>query len=69
MKTRGNPNVVLFMCNQLFDLEADPEKQKDITCDPEHASLLQELKNRLMELIIRQDIPVPPRDLAVIGAH
>jgi arylsulfatase A-like enzyme len=54
---------------QLFDLEADPDEQKNLVSDPEHSSLRQELKDRLMELIIRQDYPVPPRDLFLFGIH
>jgi len=54
---------------QLFDLEADPDEQQNLACDPEHAALRQELKDRLMEQMIRQDVPVPPRDLFRFGIH
>ena len=54
---------------QLFDLEADPDEQRNLANDPEHSSLRRQLKDRLMELIIRQDYPVSPRDLFLFGIH
>jgi arylsulfatase A-like enzyme len=54
---------------QLFDLEADPDEQKNLANDPAHAALRGELRDRLMEQIIRQDIPIPPRDLFMFGIH
>ena len=54
---------------QLFDLEADPHEQKNLVNDPEHAALNHELKDRLMEQVIRQDYPLPPRDLFLFGIH
>ncbi len=54
---------------QLFDLEADPDEQKNLVNEPEHAALRRELKDRLMEQIIRQDYPVSPRDLFWFGIH
>ena len=54
---------------QLFDFEADPHEQKNLVNDPVHAALHRELKDRLMEQIIRQDCPLPPRDLFLFGIH
>ena len=54
---------------QLFDLDADPHEQKNLVNDPEHTSLRRDLKDRLMEQIIRQDYPVPPRNLFWFGIH
>jgi arylsulfatase A-like enzyme len=54
---------------QLFDLEADPDEQKNLVNNPERAALHRELKDRLMEQLIRQDYPVPPRDLFWFGIH
>ena len=54
---------------QLFDLEADPHEQKNLVNDPVHAALHRELKDRLMEQVIRQDYPLPPRDLFLFGIH
>jgi len=54
---------------QLFDLEADPDEQKNLANDPEHAALHRALKDRLLEQMIRQDYPVPPRDLFLFGIH
>ncbi len=54
---------------EMYDLEADPDEQKNLVNDPEHTALHRELKDRLMEQIIRQDYPVPPRDLFLFGIH
>jgi arylsulfatase A-like enzyme len=54
---------------QLFDLEADPDEQRNLANAPAHAALRGELRDRLMEQIIGQDSPVPPRDLFMFGIH
>ena len=54
---------------QLFDIESDPDEQNNLINNPEYASVRQELKDRLMELIIAQDFPVSPRDLFCSGIH
>lgn len=54
---------------QLFDLVSDPDEQKNLPGDPAYASVRQELRDRLMELIILQDYPHTPRELFAHGVH
>jgi len=54
---------------QLFDLRADPDEQANLAMLPEHAGTRQELRDRLMELIVLQDYPKTRRDLFALGVH
>lgn len=54
---------------QLFDLKNDPHEQVNLAKDPAHHDLKLKLKERLLEQLILQDWPVPPRDLFNFGIH
>ena len=54
---------------QLFDLEHDPDEQANLACDPKFAAIRQEMRDRLLELVILQDYPQPQRDLFALGVH
>jgi arylsulfatase len=54
---------------QLFDLTEDPDEQRNLAGDPAQASVRQELRDRLMDLIILQDHPHTPRELFAHGVH
>ena len=54
---------------QMFDLSKDPDEQENIVADPSHADDRQQLRDRLMELIILQDYPKTRRDLFAFGVH
>ena len=63
-------HVNLFLDLTLDVVFTDPGGvQKNLVNDPEYVSLHRELKDRLTEQIIRQDYPVPPRDLFWFGIH
>jgi arylsulfatase A-like enzyme len=54
---------------QLFNLQEDPQEQKNLCKDPAYESIRIELKSQLMELIIMQDYPKTRRELFAIGVH
>jgi arylsulfatase len=54
---------------QLFDLLRDPDEQANLIGSPEHAGICEEMRNKLMELIILQDYPKTRRELFLLGTH
>jgi choline-sulfatase len=54
---------------QLFDMLDDPDEQRNLARDPSMAGVRQQLRDRLLELLIAQDYPHPPRDLFSLGVH
>jgi len=54
---------------QLFDLEHDPDEQRNLAASTEHAGVRTELRDRLLELVILQDYPQPVRNLFAVGVH
>jgi len=54
---------------QLFHIRKDPREQHNLVADPAHAAIRQELRDRLLEMIILQDYPHPFRELFAIGVH
>ncbi|HUT23152.1 MAG TPA: sulfatase-like hydrolase/transferase [Sumerlaeia bacterium] len=55
--------------DQLFDLRSDPDEQCNLAADPSRAKIRQELRDQLLELIVRQDYPKTRRDLFALGVH
>ena len=55
--------------DQLFCLRDDPDEQHNLVGDPAHEGVRQDLRDRLMELIIMQDYPLPMRELFALGVH
>ena len=54
---------------QLFHLSEDPDEQRNLTGDPGYAEVRSRMRDRLLEHVILQDHPQPPRDLFAIGVH
>ena len=54
---------------QLFNLKSDPDEQINLARVAECAGVRQEMRDRLLELVILQDYPQPVRDLFAIGVH
>ncbi|MDP6359761.1 MAG: sulfatase-like hydrolase/transferase [Planctomycetota bacterium] len=54
---------------QLFDLQADPDEQNNLCKNDEYAEVRQDLRDRLMELIVQQDYPKTRRNLFSLGVH
>ncbi len=54
---------------QLFDLKHDPGELKNLVRDPAHQEIRQEMRDLLLENVILQDYPLPPRDLQGYGIH
>jgi len=54
---------------QLFNLRDDPDEQQNIVANPAYAKVRQELRDRLMELIVMQDYPKTRRELFALGVH
>lgn len=54
---------------QLFCLRNDPDEQKNLATDPGYAAVRREMRERLLEMIILQDYPHPPRSRYALGAH
>jgi len=55
--------------DQIFDIEADPDEQKNLARDPAHAKTRSRLRDRLMKLIVMQDYPKTRRELYALGVH
>ena len=54
---------------QMFDLRTDPDEQHNVVADPAYARIRQELRDRLLELIVMQDYPKTRRELFALGVH
>lgn len=54
---------------QMFHLRQDPDEQPNIVADPAYTGMRQELRDRLMELVVMQDYPKTRRDLFALGVH
>ena len=54
---------------QLFDLQKDPDEQRNLAADTNYPEIRQELQYQLMELIILQDYPKTRRELFALGVH
>ncbi len=54
---------------QLFDLHDDPDEQHNLIGDPATLAMQQELQTALLNAVILQDLPKPPRDLVRFGVH
>ncbi|HIO77759.1 TPA: DUF4976 domain-containing protein [Candidatus Poribacteria bacterium] len=54
---------------QLFDLQKDPDEQRNLVADPDYLKIRQELQYQLMELIILQVYPKTRRSLFALGVH
>ena len=54
---------------QLFHLAEDPDEQHNLAADPAHAATRNELRDRLLDLVILQDYPHTHRDLFALGVH
>lgn len=54
---------------QLFDLENDPDEQKNLAHDLAHAELREEMRGRLLKAIVLQDWPRTRRNLFALGVH
>ena len=67
------PRAYTFYANdsgeQMFDLRADPDEQVNLVADPAYAEIRQELRDRLLELIVMQDYPKTRRELFALGVH
>lgn len=54
---------------QMFHLQEDPDEQNNIAADPAYAEVRQELRDKLLELIVMQDYPKTRRELFALGVH
>ena len=54
---------------QLFDLRVDPDEQRNLVADGAYRAVRQELRDRLLELIVLQDYPKTVRELFALGVH
>ncbi len=54
---------------ELIDLKKDPDELNNVAKDPEYKESLQSLRYELLNRVMLQEYPMPPRDLEVIGAH
>ena len=54
---------------QLFHLAEDPDEQRNLAADPTCATVRNELRDRLLDLVILQDYPHTRRDLYALGVH
>lgn len=54
---------------QLFHLSEDPDETRNLAYDTSYAERRQEMRDRLLELVILQDFPHTPRNLFALGAH
>jgi len=54
---------------QLFRLREDPNETKNLAFDPRFANARTRMRDRLLELMILQDYPHPPRSRFALGVH
>ena len=54
---------------QMFDLQDDPDEQHNMVADLDYAQIRQELRDKLMEMIVLQDYPKSRRELFALGVH
>ena len=54
---------------QLFDLAADPDEQENLAADPARRRLRAKMRDSLLEHLLVERYPHPPRDLFRIGVH
>lgn len=54
---------------QLFHLPDDPDETYNLAGDDGYAAVRRSMRDRLLEEIILQDYPHPPRDLFALGVH
>ena len=54
---------------QLFHISEDPDEQQNLCRDPKFSDVLNMLRHKLLEHVILQDYPQPPRNLFAIGVH
>ena len=54
---------------QLFDLARDPDEQENLAADPAAHQLRTQMRDRLLEQLLTERYPHPPRDLFRLGAH
>lgn len=55
--------------DQLFDLDNDPDEQRNLAVVPEYAKIREQLRDKLMTLIVMQDYPKTRRNLFALGVH
>jgi hypothetical protein len=53
----------------LFAVRDDPEEQRNLAGDPAHARVRQELRDLLLDEVVLQDYPHPPRGLFALDVH
>ncbi len=58
-----------FSGEQLFDLINDPNEQNNLANNDDYKEIKRNLKDVMMELIIKQDYPKTPQNLFGLGAH
>ena len=54
---------------QLFCLTDDPDEQRNLAYDPEYGKIRQQMRDRLLDLVILQDYPHTPRSCYAHGVH
>lgn len=54
---------------QLFDLAADPDEQENLAADPTHRRFRQQMRDLLLQHLLVERYPHPPRDLFRLGVH
>jgi arylsulfatase A-like enzyme len=54
---------------QLFRIREDPNELRNLAFDPRFANARSRLRDRLMELLVLQDYPHPPRSRFALGVH
>ena len=50
-------------------LQTDPGEQHNLVADPAYAEARRELRDQLLEMIVRQDYPKTRRELFALGVH
>ena len=53
----------------LIDLQKDPDELNNVADDPAYLEVLHRMRYELLNRLMLQDYPLPPRDLLVVGAH
>jgi arylsulfatase A-like enzyme len=54
---------------QLFDLQSDPDEQRNLVADPHHAAVRAELRDHLLDALVLQDVPKRRHGRVMYGAH